>query len=147
MKATTTSERHTALADIHRMKNVLCMTDEDWRTFLAQWRVESSKELTNSALHEVRLMLHGMTDSPTDDERTRWMRRVWSVVGSWLRANGWKNDNDAIRTVVCRAARKKSTREITLGHLKQIYYAWRAKSEQTATAQAVKQSLDITSLN
>ena len=148
MKATTTTQRRAAIADVHRMKAIAAMSDEDYRAMLASYGVEHSTELSDAQLSDLRGRMHQLTDGAARaDERASWMKRVWCVVGTWLRANGWKDDSAAIRTVICRAARKKSTREITLSHLKQIYHAWKVKCEQTEAAKTVKRSLEISSLN
>lgn len=141
-------ERRLALADIHRIKNTRGISDENWRLMLTSYGVESSADLPLGQLRLFRRRLHEMfADEVHCDERAKWLKRVYGVVGKWLRDNGWKDDSEAIRTVICRAARKKALRSIELSHLKQIYYAWKAKSEQVEAASLVKRSMEITSLN
>ena len=79
------------------------MSDEDWRAFLAQWRVESSKDLTDDQLKELRHRLHDITDprqtatgrAEADSKATdiiKWRKRVYGVIGAWLREGHYKSD-------------------------------------------------------
>ncbi|MEE1346785.1 MAG: phage protein GemA/Gp16 family protein [Bacteroidales bacterium] len=150
--------RRAALADIHRMKSVLCMSDEDWRAFLAQWRVESSKDLTDDQLKELRHRLHDITDprqtatgrAEADSKATdiiRWRKRVYGVIGAWLREGHYKSDAAAIRTVACRATRRDDFNQISLSELKQLYHSWCKKRETAANAETLKRVFDSVSLN
>lgn len=154
MKATTTTQRRAAIADVHRMKAIAAMSDEDYRAMLASYGVEHSTELSDAQLSDLRGRMHQLTDAEnavrlhawSDDTLRKanvWRKRVYAVIGSWLTASGYQNTAQAIRTVACRAAHRKRFANITPSELKQIYHSWKKKEATIKGVMAEKQALEI----
>lgn len=126
----TNSNRRKAIADIHRMKTLLGMSDDEYRVMLSAWGVNSSKDLDDKglaslryAMHEKTLALHESSSKTLDV----WRKRVYGVVGKWLDTCGYTNNAQAIRTIVCRATQRDNFNKIPASELKQVYHSWSRK--------------------
>lgn len=147
--------RRSALADIHRMKALAAMTDEDYRALLSGFGVESAKDLDGDGLQAVRRALRNIVEPKTKNERrmkrgedlVKWRRMVYGVIGKWLKDCGYQNDSCAIRTVACRAAHRDEFNDITLSQLKQLYHSWKHKCEIAQEVAAMKQMLEPICMN
>ena len=150
--------RRASLADIHRMRNIIGLDKDAWIDFLSPWHVESSRDLSDADLEELRHRLHDITDPRTTragrseaaskiDDIAHWRRLVYKVIGSWLRATGYRSDAAAIRTIACRATRRDDFREINLSELRQLYYSWKRKRHVAEQTESLKALLETTSMN
>lgn len=141
------TRRRAAIADIHRMKALLGLTDDAYRQMLSGWGVGSSALMTDAQLAELRTRLHDLTDPRTsrtgrvsgkhDSEMILWRRRVYAVVGQWLHAMGYPPTAQAIRTTVCRATHADSFNSVSLSQLKQVYHSWCRKRDMAVEADAI----------
>lgn len=154
--ANTTPQRRAALADIHRMKHVIGLDRDGWLNFLQAWHVQSSADLSDADLADLRRRLHLITDPRRSDtgragsidkadDIVLWRRRVYGAIGAFLQAQGYRSDSEAIRTTATRAAARDSFNAISLTELKQLYHAFRRKAEVASTAAATRQALEMVS--
>ncbi|MGN0029952.1 MAG: hypothetical protein ACI35Q_09535 [Marinilabiliaceae bacterium] len=147
----TPAARRSALADIHRMKSIIGLDREAWEDFLHPWGVRSSKDLSDADLADLRRRLHEITDKEAarqaDYQRAKWSRKVYGVVAEWLAHAGYRHDSEAIRTVVCRAARAKDFNTIPIGKLRQIYMSWTSKMRTARDVESLLTAIDPALLN
>lgn len=149
-----TPERRAALADIHRMKNIVGLDGDEWAEMLrAGWGVSSSKDLPDAELGELRRRLHDITDARRSasgragaadkmGDIVRWRRRVWAVAAEWLERCGWRSDPEAVRTLVCRATRRPEFNEVSLSELRQFYHSWSRKARVAADSARLRAMLE-----
>lgn len=147
----TPAARRSALADIHRMRRIIGIEQDAWEDFLRPWGVSSSKDLSDSDLADIRRRLHEITDKDTrrqaDYQREKWSRRVYGVIAEWLARSGYRHDSEAIRTVVCRAARADNFNTIPLSKLRQIYMSWTVKNRTARDVESLLTAIDPALLN
>lgn len=155
----TTPERRAALADIHRMRNIIGMDREEWVEFLrSAFHAESAKDLSDFDLGELRSRLHDITDprqtatGRNEAERkaaelTKWRKKVYGVIADYLRHNGYNVSSEAIRTIACRATRRGRFGEIALSELRQLYWSWRRKDQVSKDTLDLLRVLDPANLN
>ena len=122
--------RKWALAEAHRYKRMLGMSDDEWAALLSNWNAESSAELAEGELQQMLNRLAELSgDQPIDDELALWRRRVYGVIGSYLRMQGYDAKPRPIRELARRGSHGTTFNELTVPHLKRVYniYAERAR--------------------
>lgn len=149
-----TPGRRAALADIHRMKNIVGLDGEEWVEMLrAGWGVSSSKDLPDAELDELRRRLRDITDPRLSasgragaadkmGDVVLWRRRVWAVATEWLKRGGWRSDAEAVRTLVCRATRRPDFNQVSLSELRQFYHSWSRKARVAADSDRLRALLE-----
>lgn len=123
--------RRWALAEAHRYKRMLGMSDDEWRALLSNWNTESSATMAEGELQQLLSRLAELSgDQPQTDELALWRRRVYGVIGAFLTAKGYEPKAAVIRELAVRGSHDGCTfRELSVNKLKHVYiiYAERVK--------------------
>jgi hypothetical protein len=125
----TLSKQHTGLIKrFHAMMGKAGVDQENKLVILAQYGVDSSKDLTISQLSEICNALDRQL-KPQAGEMDMWRKKVIGVIGSWLKKLNKENDMPAIRGIACRATGNSNFNAIPKERLISLYYAFRNKSK------------------
>lgn len=117
----TSQQQRWLLKKFHTLCTV-CGLDADTKlAMIAQYGVESSKDLDNGELTELCERLNAIAH-PEDEKRDKMRKRVIAAIGGWLRLIGKGNEGvEYIKGVACRAAGAESFNKISLERLTTIY--------------------------
>jgi len=120
--------------------------EEDKKALLAQYGVQSSKELRSQELEEICRQL-SQCFGQAAQEKDKWRKRLIGAIGAWLKTMDKEKGNNLplIKGIACRAARCKEFNQIELSHLRGLYFAFRKqeKMAQSAKALSIEQMQEI----
>lgn len=126
MQTIADKQRNLLLKKFHTLLGVAGIDQENKEVILAQYGVESSRDLSIAQLTEVCSLVEGMVH-PEINETNQWRRRVIATIGSWLRKLGKDNNIDHIKAIACRATGTSKFNDITTDRLRSLYYAFGKK--------------------
>lgn len=127
MQTTIDKQRNMLLKRYHVLLGKLKIDNDQKLMILAQYGVESGKEMTIDQLTDLCMRLDVMLN-PAVMEMDKWRKRVIAVIGAWLRALNKDGGNiHLITAIAARSAGKKTFNEIPEERLRSIYYAFKNK--------------------
>lgn len=123
----------------HTLAGQLGMTDEDKRALLAQYNVESSRDLSQHQLIDVCACLARELDKRDGrDSMDALRKRLIAVVSKYLTACGKFNVDIAyIKATACRAAEIKEFNRIPRERLRSLYGAFALKLKDIKRVEAM----------
>ncbi len=128
------TEHSHLLKRFHTLCGIAGVDNDAKQVILAQYGVESSKDLTNYELIEVCNRLDKQA-SPAFQEKDMWRKRLINAIGRYLEASGKdKSDIEMIKSIACRAAQTAYFNQIPLDRLRSLYNAF---SKRTSDLKAV----------
>ncbi len=124
------------LRRFHTFCSRLGMTEDEKRTLIESYGVESSKDIGNHELmdlcHTLELRLN---KGAQDADAVR--KRTIAAIGGWLRLVGKENNIDIIKGIACRATGYDNFNKIPVERLRNIYNAFLKKQRDHKTATAI----------
>lgn len=116
----TTQQKNKLIKKYHVLIGKTGMSDDDKRTLLAQWNVESSKDMTVEQLQQLCNLLEKFT-SPEDSELTKWQKWTRDMVKSYGRSVGMTYTDAYAEAIICRSTGRDSFTAISKNRLIGIY--------------------------
>ena len=126
----------------HTLLGKAGMDNEQKLAILAQYGVESSKDLSAYELLELCNKLDKMSN-PQLIELDLWRKRLLAAVGGYLKAADVVADNEIvlIKKVACIAAKKTEFNKIPLDRLKGLYNAFKNRESDIHTINKMTEQL------
>lgn len=126
----------------HTLLGKAGMDNEQKLAILAQYGVESSKDLSAYELLELCNKLDKMSN-PQLIELDLWRKRLLAAVGGYLKAADVVADNEIvlIKKVACIAAKKTEFNQIPLDRLKSLYNAFKNRESDILTINKLTEKL------
>lgn len=126
----------------HTLLGKAGMDNEQKLAILAQYGVESSKDLSAYELLELCNKLDKMSN-PQLIELDLWRKRLLAAVGGYLKAADVVADNEIvlIKKVACIAAKKTEFNQIPLDRLKGLYNAFKNRESDILTINKLTEKL------
>lgn len=126
----------------HTLLGKAGMDNEQKLAILAQYGVESSKDLSAYELLELCNKLDKMSN-PQLIELDLWRKRLLAAVGGYLKAADVVADNEIvlIKKVACIAAKKTEFNQIPLDRLKSLYNAFKNRESDILTINKLTEQL------
>lgn len=126
----------------HTLLGKAGMDNEQKLAILAQYGVESSKDLSAYELLELCNKLDKMSN-PQLIELDLWRKRLLAAVGGYLKAADVVADNEIvlIKKVACIAAKKTEFNQIPLDRLKGLYNAFKNRESDILTINKLTEQL------
>ena len=126
----------------HALLGKAGMDNEQKLAILAQYGVESSKDLSAYELLELCNKLDKMSN-PQLIELDLWRKRLLAAVGGYLKAADVVADNEIvlIKKVACIAAKKTEFNQIPLDRLKGLYNAFKNRESDILTINKLTEQL------
>ena len=132
----------------HTLLGKLSMSNEQKLEILAQYGVESSKDLNTYELLELCNKLDKQTN-PKLQELDRSRKRLIASISAWRREMGLPSNINEIKAIACRASEADDFNKISIERLKSLYYAFnkKVKDMQTVEKMTVSQLNKLSQLN
>ena len=129
MQTTIDKQKNALLKRFHTLAGKAGISQENKEVILAQYGVESSRDLTVNELIEVCTSID-FALHPELAENDRWRKRLLASIFGWLKKMG-KHDAtpELVKAIACRAAGCERYNQITTERLRSLYYAFRKKSK------------------
>lgn len=126
----------------HTLLGKAGMDNEQKLAILAQYGVESSKDLSAYELLELCNKLDKMSN-PQLIELDLWRKRLLAAVGGYLKAADVVADNEIvlIKKIACIAAKKTEFNQIPLDRLKGLYNAFKNRESDILTINKMTEQL------
>ena len=126
----------------HTLLGKAGMDNEQKLAILAQYGVESSKDLSAYELLELCNKLDKMSN-PQLIELDLWRKRLLAAVGGYLKAADVVADNEIvlIKKIACIAAKKTEFNQIPLDRLKGLYNAFKNRESDIHTINKMTEQL------
>ena len=126
----------------HTLLGKAGMDNEQKLAILAQYGVESSKDLSAYELLELCNKLDKMSN-PQLIELDLWRKRLLAAVGGYLKAADVVADNEIvlIKKIACIAAKKTEFNQIPLDRLKGLYNAFKNRESDILTINKLTEKL------
>jgi len=120
----------------HTLLGKLNMDNEQKLEILAQYGVESSKDMNTYELLELCNRLDKQTN-PKLQELDNARKRLLASIFSWRKAMGCSANINEVKAIACRAADADDFNKISVERLKSLYYAFgkKVKDLEKATTQ------------
>lgn len=121
MATITAQNQKWLLKKFHTLCSRLGLDADTKLAMIAEYGVESSKDLSNGELTQLCDRLNDILN-PEDAKLDKMRKRVLAAIGGWLRLIGKGNEGmDYIKGVACRAAQTDNFNKIPLERLTTIY--------------------------
>lgn len=126
----------------HTLAGQLGMTDEDRRSFLSQFNVESSVDLSQHQLIDACAALSRELEKRYGKENLDTLRkRVIKCIGDYLKAAGEESNIYTIKATACTAARVTDFNKIPRERLRSLYGAFRQKKADWDSVDAIHEQM------
>lgn len=120
MATITAQNQKWLLKKFHTLCSRLGLDADTKLAMIAEYGVESSKDLSNGELTQLCDRLNDILN-PGDAKLDKMRKRVLAAIGGWLRLIGKNEGMDYIKGVACRAAGADNFNKIPLERLTTIY--------------------------
>lgn len=128
MQTTVEKQKNALIKRFHTLIGKAGITSENKEIILAQYGVESSKDLEVTELIEICNALDFQVN-PELAQTDRWRKRLMAAVFSWLHKMGKHEATpELVKAIASRAAGVDRFNQIPLERLRSLYYAFGKKS-------------------
>lgn len=134
METTVDKQKRSLVKRFHTLLGKCGIGNEEKAMMLAQYGVESSRELNVQELLEICTTLDRLAN-PQLAENDKWRKRVIAAIGGWLKAMSKDGGIDMIKGIACRAAGVANFNRIPTERLRSLYYAFQKKQKDLAFAE------------
>lgn len=110
------------------------MSDDDKSTLLAQWNVNTSKDMNIDQLQQLCNLLEKFT-SPEDSELAKWQKWSRDMVKSYGKSLGMTYTDAYSEAIICRSTGKKTFGSISKNRLVGIYNQFKKAKNDKSTIQ------------
>lgn len=131
METTVDKQKRSLVKRFHTLLGKCGIGNEEKALMLAQYGVESSRDLNLHELLEICTALDRLAN-PQLAEADKWRKRLIAAIGGWLKAMSKENNLEMIKGIACRAAGVVSFNRIPTERLRSLYYAFQKKQKDLA---------------
>lgn len=130
------------LKKFHTLCSVLGITDEQKRTILASWGVESSRDLDQHQLIDICGKLSAQVDEKQGTARLDKLRKqVIAAIGRWLRETRQDESIGKIKGIACRATGYADFNKIPRERLRNLIATFNNKVKDARAVDAMTDAL------
>lgn len=118
------------LKKFHTLCSVLGISDEEKRTIVRSYGVESSKDIDTHDLIDICAKLSEQQDrqrSAKAQELDKLRKQCMAAIGAWLKATGRASDAGIIKGIACRATSHTDFNKIPKERLRNLIYTFNDK--------------------
>jgi len=128
METTVDKQKRSLVKRFHTLLGKCGIGNDEKAVMLAQYGVESSRDLNVHELLELCTALDRLAN-PQLAEADKWRKRLIAAIGGWLKAMNKEGNIEVIKGIACRAAGVGNFNRIGTDRLRSLYYAFQKKQK------------------
>jgi len=140
MQSTIDKQKKQLLKRFYTLLGVVGCGNDEKALILAQYGVESSRDLSVRELDEICKYLDSRAN-PKMEDGDKWRKRVMAAIGAWLRGVNIEHSQAMIKAIACRASGYPHFNAIPVSRLRDVYYEFVRKSKTATGVQEFKQQI------
>lgn len=134
------------LKKFHTLCHVLGLTDDEKRTIVESYGVESSRDMDTHDLIDVCARLAEQANQKTDTaDLDKLRKRVMAAIGNYLRTVGKESNASIIKGIACRATGYTDFNKIPRERLRNLVGAFNNKVKDTQSVEDIANALMLQS--
>lgn len=135
------------LKKFHTLCGVLGMTEDEKRSLIASYGVESSRDIDTHDLIDICAKLSEQANRKTGHgELDKLRKRVMASIGSYLKETGRESNATVIKAIACRASGYEEFNKIPKERLRNLYYAFNNKVKDGKSVDALAEAASMAML-
>lgn len=115
------------LKKFHTLCSVLGMSDDEKRSLIEAYGVESSRDIDTHDLVDICGKLSAQASGHKQQDYDKLRKQCMAAIGSWLKMCGRESNATVIKAIACRAAKKADFNKIPLERLRNLVYLFNNK--------------------
>ena len=115
------------LKKFHTLCSVLGMSEDEKRSLIEAYGVESSRDIDTHDLVDICGKLSAQAGGQKQQEYDKLRKQCMAAIGSWLQMSGRESNATIIKAIACRASKHSDFNKIPLERLRNLVYLFNNK--------------------
>lgn len=129
------------LKKFHTLCSVLGMSDDEKRSLIEAYGVESSRDIDTHDLVDICGKLSAQAGGRKQQDYDKLRKQCMAAIGSWLKMCGHECNATIIKAIACRAAKKSDFNKIPLERLRNLVYLFNNKVKDRDAVDDIAESI------